>query len=365
MRLQWMSLAVAMAGFGMITPAAHAASNAEYLATRAKTKLTTLASTQHLNAQLPAMSGQVVELQGTINGVINGDDGTGYLLRVDEDQTLFLHAKKTDSDLMVGNQVRVMVRPQVQGVPETVAVTKNATELTRADFATLRLEDPSGTTNDPFAGVPNPGVVPMPEPVITRKAPALQEADTMAVAESQLPYLYDGTKNRRQVDDDSDVLYNGRQSADVQRLAECIRNYNSNISDGLANKIAYHIADKSERYGVDPWLTYSLVAQESRFNPNAVSPVGAQGLGQLMPGTAASLGIDDPFDIEQNLDGAVRYLSQQLRSFGKCSLALAAYNAGPGNVRKYGGVPPFRETQHYVKVIWNNYRNVAGDSQYD
>jgi len=102
--------------------------------------------------------------------------------------------------------------------------------------------------------------------------------------------------------------------------------------------------------GVDPDLFLRLIQQESSFNPDAVSSAGAIGLGQLMPGTAADLGVD-PYEPEENLRGSARYLRQQLDSFGDTTLALAAYNAGPGNVRKYGGVPPFEETQNYVSKI--------------
>ena len=111
----------------------------------------------------------------------------------------------------------------------------------------------------------------------------------------------------------------------------------------LASQIA-------QQEGVPTDLFLRLVNQESRFRPNAVSEAGAMGLAQLMPGTARDLGVD-PNDPAQNLTGGARYLRQQLDAFGTPELALAAYNAGPGNVRKYGGIPPFKETQNYVSTI--------------
>jgi soluble lytic murein transglycosylase-like protein len=108
----------------------------------------------------------------------------------------------------------------------------------------------------------------------------------------------------------------------------------------------------AQRNGIDPALLHGLIQQESGFDPSATSGAGAQGLCQLMPGTAASLGVNDPLDPAQSIDGGARYLKQQLDAFGgDPQLALAAYNAGPGAVRRYGGVPPYAETQAYVQQV--------------
>lgn len=117
------------------------------------------------------------------------------------------------------------------------------------------------------------------------------------------------------------------------------------------------IAELSARFDLSPSLLEALVWQESRWNENARSPVGAQGLAQLMPGTARYLGVDsrDPF---QNLEGGARYLREQLDRFeGDLEKALAAYNAGPGRVERAGGIPNIRETKQYVAAIMGRLSN--------
>jgi soluble lytic murein transglycosylase-like protein len=154
------------------------------------------------------------------------------------------------------------------------------------------------------------------------------------------------------------------------------RSYNSKKTKTRGNGIVHSCADKqhlsskarayqrtiqvySKIYGVEEELIHAVVKQESCFNEKAHSRAGAIGLMQLMPGTAAMMKISNPWNPEQNIQAGVKYLGQMLSLFkGKKRFAIAAYNAGPGNVKKYRGIPPFRETKHYVKKVMKEYHRL-------
>jgi soluble lytic murein transglycosylase-like protein len=119
----------------------------------------------------------------------------------------------------------------------------------------------------------------------------------------------------------------------------------------LMNDIHSEIAAAAEKYSIDPNLIKAVMKSESNFNPEALSRAGAMGLMQLMPGTAASLGVSDPYNISQNIDGGANYLRRMLDMFGEENLAVAAYNAGPNAVKKHDGIPPFNETQRFVPKV--------------
>ena len=157
-------------------------------------------------------------------------------------------------------------------------------------------------------------------------------------------------------------LQNGLSSARSETTSTTLQQYTKDYTGKMAydnllagaEKYSAEIAKAAETYNVPEKLIAAVMKQESNFNSSVVSSAGASGLMQLMPATARYLGVEDRFDPEQNIMGGAKYLRQMLDKFdNNIETALAAYNAGPGNVQKYGGIPPFNETQNYVKKVLN------------
>lgn len=152
--------------------------------------------------------------------------------------------------------------------------------------------------------------------------------------------------NLNPLGEQSHLYSNGISANPLQPLNVFPSNLSTDLQTLLEN--ADMVADE---FGLDRNIFRALISAESGWNPNSVSPKGAQGLTQLMPSTARALGVLDPFDPIQNLRGGAKYLRHLLDEFGTYELALAAYNAGPGAVKRYGGIPPYPETQNYIRKI--------------
>lgn len=152
------------------------------------------------------------------------------------------------------------------------------------------------------------------------------------------------------------VTLRSSRSLHATSYGDVLYNSSATLSVPMPQYLSSAISDAARQHGVDPRLVAAVATRESAFNPAAVSPVGACGVMQLMPATAKYLGITDIFDVRQNVFAGTRYLRTLLDTFhGDLDLTLAAYNAGPGAVAKYNGVPPYRETQKYVKVVRASY----------
>jgi soluble lytic murein transglycosylase-like protein len=177
----------------------------------------------------------------------------------------------------------------------------------------------------------------------------------------------DSTAAQTDTSQSSSTQSTGSQSTDTQATASGSNSTQStanssgltfsvnNTNSSTTTKYENLIDSSAKKYNVDPDLIKAVIEQESNFNSSVTSSAGAEGLMQLMPQTASTLGVTNAYDPSQNIDGGTKYLKQLLNEFKDVKLAIAAYNAGPNNVKKYNGVPPYGETVNYVSKVVSNY----------
>ncbi|HLR43513.1 MAG TPA: lytic transglycosylase domain-containing protein [Pseudogracilibacillus sp.] len=195
-----------------------------------------------------------------------------------------------------------------------------------------------GRVNNPFNGSNNSVMNPMAQAAQTMP---MQEPTEQAVSSTRQA----ATANKH------------KAVQSYTKQAQVIQSNSKAKQKAPTTKYNHIIREAANKYGVDENLIHSIIKMESNYNPNVKSHAGAAGLMQLMPVTAKEVGVTDRYDIKQNILGGTAYFSKMLKNQnGNVRLALASYNAGPGNVRKYGGIPPFKETQNYVRKVMDHYK---------
>ncbi|HEY3413629.1 MAG TPA: lytic transglycosylase domain-containing protein [Armatimonadota bacterium] len=274
----------------------------------------------------------VLELRGVIAGVSRSDTASTVLLRVSDADTVFIQGSLDAQLPGSGESARALVSVQENGNMSLVSL------VTETEIGDRQIDPPS----------PKPAV----------KAPSTGKP-------SKLPVRWPVPMRNRQ----TLASRTGLSPDGLALYTQVVMQFNPRLTLAQADVISRSIVESSYARGVDARLIMAIFATESGFKPNARSRTGAMGLGQLMPGTARSLGVGNAWDPVQNIQGAVRLIQQHWVSYAAKTndfrkvfqLVCAAYNAGPNAVKRYGGVPPYRETRNYVKKVAAWYSRFAPD----
>lgn len=341
---------------------ASASGGPQYVALRAKRHCDTKLAYATLLENPSDYAGRVIELRGKISGTVETADGLSVLLGLGKNDSLSLDIPKGEAALLrdyVNPTVRVLAQVEEGSSGNTVAL-KVLALAQDSDVKAIEAQEAARTA---------------------RRQAASRGWTQNVSAPSRTSLSARGSFTR---------ALTGAASADAERWAQY---YDQNLTPrvkplfipyyrfiagqnrklggdqvGLITASLLHFADANN---VDPRLVVAMIIAESGFDPNSTSRSGAMGLGQLMPETARDLGIDNAYDPVKNLQGSIAYLSSRLNNFGyrfqdgsvsfeHAALALAAYNAGMGAVKKYKGIPPYRETQAYVNRVVSTYRQLCG-----
>ncbi len=296
-----------------------------------------------LQGNVEAYRGKVVELTATVRGVSRVEDALVVVLQSADGASVCPRAEGSSSlHEQLGAQLRVLLRlgdNNLVGVSDVQLIGA----VHEVDIARWEAEQAKKATQKPSSRASTI------RPLASRfTTPVRTSQGTVITFEQWRDAVYDA-------------------------YARAISRFNPRLKSQQVEVITNSILAFSWYYRVDPRLVVAMVLAESGFRPDAVSRAGAMGLGQLMPGTARGLGVNNPFDPVQNLAGAIRLLHGHLNTYsggrayreGTVSwndiiLAMAAYNAGSGAVRKHGGVPPYRETQTYVRRVIDLYQKLCG-----
>ena len=289
----------------------------DYLKLKSSLKLSTTPLGE-IRKNVSGHAGNIIELTGTVSGTIKSGASSSFVLACNG-ESIIISADKLPECVSNGNTVRALIE---LGSKNVVCLSDLKLRGAAYEWEVAQREKASAARGK---------VQPTPE-------------------RSNRPELVSrgGTKPSERV------------MAVFAPYRDAIARLNPRLSKSQVEEITLGILTYSDYYGIDPRLVVALFIAESNFNINATSPKGAMGLGQLMPGTARGLGVSNAYDPMQNIAGSIKLISGHLSKYGQLSLALSAYNAGPGAVKKYGGVPPYRETRNYVAKVTAIYKALCG-----
>jgi len=347
-------IATTLTLLAVLTQAAGAGEEANrYFARRAQSQIVT-ARPEELAMRPAAFRNRLVEIRGAVTGHARRDEGATLIVSSGELTYLVEVAPGQAEEVEVGHTVRILARVR---------------ELETSDASS---ENPEGTT----AVAPAAGSLAM--VAITSEYEAAEweqeQARRAALARSRAARSQAAraaaARDRRLRSRAARRQLASRSYSILEKYTEAVLYFNRRLNPVQATRIARSIIGYSNAYGLDARLVMAVIAVESNFRADAVSRVGAMGLGQLMPGTARDLGVQNPWNPDENIAGATRLLRGHLERMRRVPtgtvteeqlhLALACYNAGLGAVKKYKGVPPYRETKNYVKKVTRLYRQMCG-----
>ena len=280
-----------------------------------------------IKANLPSHVWKVVELAGMVKGVVRCGDSAGFILDCGG-ESVSVTAANPPACIAGGNAIRALVRVG----PGCVF-----------SLSDLRLEG-AAWDHEVSAKEPKP----------SSGSRQVQSLNHEGEGRESSPKAFISARQARGMN------LSSRAAQIYEPYKNAIAGFNRGLTDRQLDSITKSILAYSGKYGVDPRLVVALILVESGFRPDATSPKGAMGLGQLMPSTAKGLGVSDAYDPVQNIEASVRLMRGHLDKYQDLALALSAYNAGSGAVKKYNGVPPYRETKNYISKVSQTYSALCG-----
>jgi soluble lytic murein transglycosylase-like protein len=342
-----------------------ACTGAQFVAKRAQLHCDRKVAYVDVETSPSAYVGRVIELHGTVGGSVTTDGRLCVMLNMDNNRAVMLDVPPVEAA-----DIRELSTPELRALVEV----KDGATGNVVPLKTLAVAYESAVAAEDRAAQ-------------ARQEAARKWAEWKHHEQERWQATVDRAMHHRSVDQTPSrgdfsrpaLTMLGGSAAGLSARAQplypayyqFIARRNSKLTAAQVSQITFHLLNFADRYNVDPRLVVAMIIAESDFDPRSTSRTGAMGLGQLMPETARDLGVNNAYDIVQNLGGSINYLRSRLDtfagrsgpdgaySFNQVALAMAAYNAGENAVKKYRGVPPYRETQAYVKRVTSLYQQLC------